>query len=226
MPRVIAFDVNETLLDLGPLDPLFERAFGSAALRAQWFAQMLQLSFVGGLTGRYVNFPSAQRAALTMLAETTGTPLDREDGERIVNQMRSLPPHQDAAPALDRLREAGHTLAALTNSPLDVARDQLEHAELTDRFDAILSADQVKALKPQPEPYHMVARTFETEAHDVRLVAAHAWDISGALAAGCAAAFVSRPGKVLSPLGDQPDISGADLTVVAERIIAADARPS
>ena len=221
MPRVIAFDVNETLLDLGPLDPLFERAFGNAALRAQWFAQMLQLSFVGGLTGRYVDFPSAQRAALTMLAKSTGTQLDREAGERIVDQMRRLPPHPDAGPALDRLRETGLTLAALTNSPLDVARDQLAHAELDERFDAILSADQVKALKPRPEPYHMVARAFETVPHDVRLVAAHAWDISGALAAGCAAAFVSRPGKVLSPLGDQPDISGGDLVEVAERIIDA-----
>jgi hypothetical protein len=82
MPQVIAFDVNETLLDLGPLDPLFEGAFGSGALRAQWFAQMLQLSFVGGLTARYVDFPSAQRAALTMLAETTGTRLDPEVVER------------------------------------------------------------------------------------------------------------------------------------------------
>ena len=218
MPRVIAFDVNETLLDLSPLDPLFERAFGSGALRAQWFAQMLQLAFVGGLTGRYVDFTSAQHAALTMLAETTGARLDPEAGEQIVGHMRRLPPHADAAPALDRLRETGLSLAALTNSPLDVARDQLNQANLADRFDAILSADQVQALKPRPEPYHLVARTFGTSADDVRLVAAHAWDISGALAAGCAAAFVSRPGKVLSPLGDQPDIAGADLLDVARQI--------
>ena len=30
MPRILAFDVNETLLDLAALDPLFERAFGDA----------------------------------------------------------------------------------------------------------------------------------------------------------------------------------------------------
>jgi 2-haloacid dehalogenase len=83
----------------------------------------------------------------------------------------------------------------------------------------------VQALKPRPEPYHLVARTFEANPEDVRLVAAHAWDISGALAAGCAAAFVSRPGKILSPLGDQPDIMGADLLEVAERIVSADGRP-
>src|SRR5215208_180897 len=225
MPRVIAFDVNETLLDLSPLDPLFERVFGSDAPRPQCFAQMLQLGFVGGLTGRYVDFPSAQRAALTMLAEMTGTRLERADGERIVEQMRRLPPHADVAPALARLRQTQLTLVALTNSPLDVARDQLTHAGLTDPFEAILSADQVQALKPRPEPYHLVARTFDGTADDVRLVSAHAWDISGALAAGCAAAFVSRPGKVLSPLGDQPDITGADLLEVAERIATADGRP-
>jgi 2-haloacid dehalogenase len=207
MARVIAFDVNETLLDLSPLDPLL----GGAEARVRWFSQMLQLSFVGGLTGRYVDFSTAQRAALEMLGH--------EDQDAVLDQMRRLPAHPDAAPALDRLREAGLTLAALTNSPLDVAREQLEHAGLADRFHAILSADQVQALKPRPEPYHLVARTFEVEPGDVRLVAAHAWDVSGALAAGCAAAFVRRPGKVPSPLGDQPDIVGDDLHEVAARII-------
>jgi 2-haloacid dehalogenase len=222
MARLIAFDVNETLLDLRALDPLFERAFGDAGLRAQWFAQMLQLSFVGAVTGSYVDFPSAQRAALTMLAETTGTQLDRDDGERIVDQMRRLEPHADVAPAFDRLAETELPLVALTNSPLEVARDQLAHAGLADRLRAILSADQVRALKPRPEPYHLVAESFQLRPADVRLVAAHAWDVAGALAAGCAAAFVKRPGKVLSPLGPQPDITGDDLIEVAERIATAD----
>jgi 2-haloacid dehalogenase len=222
MPRVIAFDVNETLLDLSPLDPLFEQAFGDAALRAQWFAQMLQLAFVGGLTGRYVDFSSAQRGALVMLAGATGTELDADTAERIVTQMRSLPAHLDARPALERLRVTDLTIAALTNSPADVARDQLGHAGLAEQFDAILSADDVQALKPRPEPYHLVAKTFDVAIDQVRLVAAHGWDVSGALAAGCAAAFVRRPGKVLSPLGDQPDIVGDDLLEVAEKVAVAD----
>jgi 2-haloacid dehalogenase len=219
MPRVIAFDVNETLLDLSGLDPLFERAFGSSDLRAQWFAQMLQIGFVGGLTGRYVDFPGAQSAALTMLAETTGTDLDPADRERIIDQMKRLPAHPDVAPALERMREAGLTLATLTNSPLDVARDQLAHAGINEHFDAILSADQVHALKPRPEPYQLVARTFDVPVSDVQLVAAHWWDVAGALAAGCAAAFVRRPGRVLAPLGAQPEISGGDLLDVAARIV-------
>ena len=72
MTTVIAFDVNETLLDLSALDAPFEDLLGSGAWRGQWFAQMLQLAFVGGLTGHYVDFSTAQRAALRMVAERAG----------------------------------------------------------------------------------------------------------------------------------------------------------
>jgi 2-haloacid dehalogenase len=219
--RVLAFDVNETLLDLSALDGLFEEALGDAALRPQWFAQMLQLGFVGAITGRYVDFTSAQRAALAMIAERAGIPLAGAAEDAIVARMRALPPHPEVADALAQLRADGFTLASLTNSPLDVVRDQLRHAGLEDRFDAVLSADEVRALKPRREPYELVARTFGVALADMRLVAAHAWDVAGALAAGCSAAFVARPGMVLSPLGERPDIVGSDLSDVAGRILEA-----
>jgi 2-haloacid dehalogenase len=60
---------------------------------------------------------------------------------------------------------------------------------------------------------------------DVRLIAAHAWDATGALRAGARAAFVARPGMVLDPSGETPDIVGADLREVAEQIVARD-RPA
>jgi len=222
MPRILVFDVNETLLDLAALDPLFERAFGDAAVRPQWFAQTLQLAFVGVITGRDVDFTTAQHGALRMVAERTGTSLSDAQADEIVAAMRTLPPHPDVAPALDRLREAGLTLCSLTNSSLAVSRAQLEHAGLADRLEAILSADQVGRLKPAPEPYRLAADTFGAPIGDVRLVAAHAWDCAGALAAGAKAAFVARPGMVLSPGGEQPDIVGGDLDEVASLILASD----
>jgi 2-haloacid dehalogenase len=209
MPRVIAFDVNETLLDLTALDPLF----GDVALRKRWFAQMLQIAFVGIITDQYIDFGSAQRAALEMLG-------DDADPDAVAAAMRSLPPHPDAAPALDRLREGGLTLCSLTNSTLDVSTAQLEHAGLAGRFEAILSADTVRRLKPAPEPYRHVADAFGVEIGEVTLVACHAWDCAGALAAGCEAAFVRRPGMVLGPVGAQPGIVGDDLEEVASLILA------
>jgi 2-haloacid dehalogenase len=220
MTDVIVFDVNETLLDLSALDPHFEQLLGSAALRAQWFAQMLQLSFVGGLTGRYVDFTTAQRAALRMLAARQGAELADDEVDTMVDRMRSLPPHSEVSEALQRLRAHGVPIVALTNSTADVAEDQLRHAGIRDMFDAAISADSVRALKPAPAPYHAAAHARGVAIGEVRLVAAHAWDVSGALAAGARAAFVARPGMVLSPLGPQPDIVGADIADVVGQIIA------
>jgi 2-haloacid dehalogenase len=37
MLRHLVFDVNETLLDVAALDPLFERLFGDSRARVEWF---------------------------------------------------------------------------------------------------------------------------------------------------------------------------------------------
>ncbi len=217
---VLAFDVNETLLDLSALDPLFEQVFGDAMLRPVWFQTMLQLSFVGGITGNYVDFTSAQHAAIRMIAQRAGRTIEDAEAELIVGGMRRLPPHADVPNALRRLRDAGVRQVSLTNSPLDVVRDQLAFAGLTDAFEAILSADEVHQLKPGPRPYQLVADRTGVPIGSVRLIAAHAWDVSGALAAGAQAAFVARPGAVPSPLGPVPDLVGRDIAEVAELLLA------
>lgn len=219
MTRVIAFDVNETLLDLSSLDAPFADALGSASLRPQWFAQMLQLSFVGGLTGEYVDFTTAQRAALRMTAIRADRHISDEQVTEIVDRMKSLPAHPEVAGALVPLKRTPLKVVALANSPLEVVEAQLTHAGIRPQFDAVISADSVGRLKPAPEPYVAVARRFGIAPSDVRLVAAHGWDVSGALAAGCTGAFVARPGALLSPLGAQPDIVGSDLAEVVDLII-------
>lgn len=218
--ELLAFDVNETLLDLTALDAPFTAAFGDAALRPMWFQTMLQLSFVGGLTQQYVDFTTAQYAALDMIVARIGRTLTPEQRDAIVGGMRKLPPHPDVVEALQRLHDAGFRQVTLTNSPSDVVRDQIEFAGLTSLFDDLISADEVRQLKPGPAPYELVASRGGVEIGRVRLIAAHAWDVSGALAAGAKAAFVRRGGVVPSPLGAQPDIVGRDIADVADQLIA------
>ena len=217
--ELLAFDVNETLLDLSALDAPFTEAFGDASLRPAWFQTMLQLAFVGGLIGQYVDFTSAQHAALQMVAQRSGRELSQPHAVAIVDGMRRLPPHPEVREALRMLKEAGFRQVTLTNSTLEVAKAQLEFAGIADLFEDTISADQVRALKPAAAPYRLVAERMSTDIGQVRLIAAHAWDVSGALAAGARAAFVARPGAVLSPLGEQPDVIGRDLREVAEALI-------
>ncbi len=223
MARVCVFDVNETLLDLGALDPHFERAFGDAGVRRAWFQQLLQSAFVATITGAYSDFGAVGAAALRMIEDRQNIRLSDEDRQAILGGMRELPPHPEVAGALDLLRDAGLRLAALTNSTAEVAGAQLANAGLSGRFEEILSADAVSRLKPAPEPYRAAAGSLGVEISQVRLIAAHSWDVAGALRAGCAAAFVARPGMVLDPLVEPPDVAGSDLTEVARLIVGAEA---
>jgi 2-haloacid dehalogenase len=219
--RVCVFDVNETLLDMAALDPLFERAFGDGSVRQLWFSQMLQCAFVSNLTDAYVTFGEAAGAALRMTEERRGVEVSDEDRQEILGGLRNLPPHPEVPESLDRLRDAGFRLATLTNSAQEVADAQIGNAGLADRFERVLSADTAKRLKPAPAPYRMAARRLGIPDRELRLIAAHAWDVAGALRAGCAAAFVAR--QPFDPLVEEPDVVGADLAEVAEGIIGAEA---
>lgn len=54
---------------------------------------------------------------------------------------------------LHLLRESGIPIGLVSNSPLAFVRRSLEIVGLEDRFDIVLSAHEVAAPKPSPEPY-------------------------------------------------------------------------
>lgn len=220
MPHVLLFDVNETLLDLSALDAHFEATFGDRTARQAWFQQMLQSALVSIATDHYATFGELGAAALRMTAERRHVSLASEQEQQILRGIRELPAHPEVRASLERLQAAGRRLATLTNSTLEVAQAQLAYAGLSDLFEQVLSADTVRRLKPHREPYLHAARSLGVEPAHVRLVAAHAWDVTGAIRAGLAAAFVARPGMILDPAGERPDIVGVDLAEVAERILA------
>ncbi len=222
MKRVLVFDVNETLLDLSALDPHFQRVFGDAAVRVEWFQTMLQSAFLTTITGPYQPFGEHFRAALAITALRRGLRVSPEDERAILAGVRTLPAHPDVRPALERLRSAGYRLAALTNSTTEVEKAQLANAGLADLFEKALSADTGKRLKPAAEAYANAARELGVPTGGMRMVAAHVWDVQGAMRAGCAAAFVERPGAVWNPLLDRPDIVGPELAEIAERVIEVD----
>ena len=220
--KAIVFDSNETLLDLAALDPEFKRIFGRAEARKQWFKQLLELFLTATIVDEYRSFERLADSALEMVAEWSGVELGKDDKARVHAAMLELPPHPDVTVALQRLKSAGLHLAVLTNSTKKSVRAQMKHGHLEKYFDEIFSADDVKRYKPAPEAYEHAARKLDVKTGEMRLVAAHAWDISGALAVGCKAAFVQRAEKALDSAGPQPDVRGATLGEVAEAIIQRD----
>lgn len=223
MKPVIVFDMNETLLDLSALDPTFARMFGEAAgaeLRERWFSTVLMLFLTATITDEYRSFDKLTVDALAMLAAQQGRPVSAEDRAALKGAMATIPAHADVRPGLMRLKHAGFRLAVLSNSTAVSAETLLTNAHIRDLFEAVLSADAVRRFKPAREAYEYAAQTLGAGMGDVLLVAAHAWDVAGATAAGCLAGFVARSGKVLSPGVTAPQFESRELVTLADAIIS------
>lgn len=219
MRPVIAFDLNGTLLDLSALDSYFLRTFGDTEARREWFAELLQSAMVATITGSFVDFATLGKNALEVLAGRRDLMLGSEEKIELLQSLRQLPAFPDVKPAVERLHDAGFQLAILTNSRSQAAEDALRQAGLRDFFTRVLSAEMAQCYKPAPEVYRRAARELNVEPASLLLVAAHSWDTSGAIRAGCDAAFVQRPGQVLDPLAPRPRMTVRDLEHFAGRII-------
>lgn len=206
----LLFDVNETLLDIRPLERDFARWFGDPAAMRIWFGQLVLHSQSLTLAGEYRGFGDLAKAVLTMLAETQGKTLPDDAGEHLIARITALSPHDDVVPALERLRAAGYRLGALTNSSADALESQMRHAGLAELLPFRMSVEACGRYKPDPAPYRAAAAALGQETGDILMVACHGWDTLGAAAAGLRAAFISRPGCAQIEL---PGINVADVAL-------------
>jgi len=216
---VIVFDVNETLLDVGQLRPRFEEVL-PASLMSLWFTKMLHNSLVANSIGLHAPFDQQGTAALIAVGSAHGVDIARERAARVVEGMIELPAHSDVVPALEMLSRHGFRLAALTNSSQVYLDAQIEHAGLTHYFASLLSVDAVQLFKPAPQTYRYAADQLGVPIGRTRLIAAHDWDVSGAIRAGAKAGFVSRTGQALGALSEVPDLIADSMVGVAEQIVA------
>ena len=206
-PKVIFFDVNETLLDLTAMRSSVGEALGGRDdLLPLWFSTMLHHSLVDSTTGRFHTFGEIGVASLLMVAEIEGIELTKAQAKTaIVTPLRSLPPHPDVRDGLQALKNKGYKLVSLTNSSNQGVYTQFKNADLLSYFDERLSVEDINLYKPDTRTYEWAIEKMGIAAEDAMLVAAHGWDIAGAKQAGWQAAFIARPGKVLYPLAIAPD---------------------
>ena len=212
----VAFDVLETLLDLDPIGARLEEVGQPAAVLGPFFMRFQRDAMALTLAGDLADFTATARQALRT---ETQQAMSGDEIDHVLEGFAKVPAFPDAAPALQKLSEAGVTIGCLTVGDPDNTRSFLAGAGLETYVDHVVTCDVVGVWKPAPDVYHYTAKALDCELDRMALVAVHAWDCHGAKKAGALAGWCSRlegePGNVFQPA----DVRGDDLVEVVDGLL-------
>jgi 2-haloacid dehalogenase len=170
----------------------------------------------------WTNFDRLHRASLDQVLREVGAEgFDEAARDELTLAWERLPPWPDAAPGLERLG-GRFTVATLSNGNRSQQTALVRFAKLP--FQRLLSAEDFRHYKPDPEVYRGAAAALGLEVSHVMMVAAHKSDLRAAQAAGMRAAFVERslekgPGGGADLLPDPPaDVQATDFVDLADQL--------
>ena len=214
-PEVVAFDVNETLLDLAPVQAALVEHGQDGALLPTVFGRTLGLGFAAAMAGTWCSFRAAFEAAVGQL-----TGLTPEQGSAVADAFMELSPHPDVEPALRRLTAAGVRAVTLSHGSPGVAEAGLFRGGVAPLVERTLTSETVRAWKPDRAAYLWAAGVCDVPPEAMALVAVHSWDVQGAQRAGLTGAWCSRSESRWAGVFEPPHVQGATLTEVVDALLA------
>jgi 2-haloacid dehalogenase len=220
-PRILVFDVAESLLDLQALRPFFQQKFADGGVVDEWFGETILYSETVTLTNTFVPFGQLGAGVLRMLGHIHNVAISEADIAELRQGLGSLPPHPDVPDNLRKLKAAGYRMVSLTDSPANPDHGPLQLAGLAELFEQQFTAETVRRYKPARETYQMVAQATQVRLSDLCMIASHPWDLIGARSSGCSALLITRPG--VAPLSvpglRQPQIIAPTLSEITARLV-------
>lgn len=216
-PRVVAFDVVETLMSLEPLRARLTAPGLPGSMLERWFDRILRDGMALALAGDYAPFPTLASSALRTLAAGE---ISDEDAEHVVAGFAELPEQPDAEPAMRMLTEAGISVTCFSNGPAKSTQDFVRRTSLDRYVEQVISVEDVRAWKPAGSVYAHALQRMGQPAEEVALIAVHAWDCHGAKRAGLTTGWASRLEQRFPDVFERPDVTGADLVAVAQGVLA------
>ncbi|MGQ0838915.1 HAD family hydrolase [Actinokineospora sp.] len=211
-PKVVLFDVFETMLQLEALRPRFEAVGRPGHELELFFARTLRDGMAYTLAGAAPPFPDVARAQLRTTCGLVG-----ERADHILAGFRELPAQPDVAPALRLLAAAEVPAYAFTHGVAEVAVAALAAAGIDL---PVLSTEALASFKPPARVYHWACAQTGSAPERTALVAVHSWDTHGALRAGLLAGFATRHEGGLTDLVARPHAVAETLDEVVATLLA------
>jgi 2-haloacid dehalogenase len=215
-PRVLVFDVNQTLSDLSPLADRFVEMGAPPELARAWFASVLRDGFALATTGECAPFAQIAQTELgSLLRPFLGDGRSTDAVQHVLDGLGSLDVHPDVVEGVPALRELGIELVTLSNGATSIAEQLLTRAGIREAFGQLLSVEDAGVWKPAGAAYDHALKACGVDAGDAMLVAVHPWDIHGASRAGLRTAWLNRGGGTYPHHFAAPELSPDSLQALA-----------
>ena len=220
MTITLGFDIYGTLIDpYGVTTKLAEFTDQSAEFSRVWRDKQLEYTFKRGLMRRYENFAVCTRNALDYTDTLLQTGFDEEAKQALMDAYRVLPAFDDVVESLKVSKDAGFRLFGFSNGMQSAVEGLLEHAGISEYFEGVVSVDDIKTFKPNPDVYHHFIKTTGAESENAWLVSSNPFDVQGAINIGMKAAWLQRSHIVVfDPWGIEPTIRIKSLRELPELI--------
>jgi len=214
MATTLAFDVYGTLINTHGVVSLLENMVGdnAQAFSNTWREKQLEYSFRRGLMQNYIPFSLCTKHALDYACLAHKTELSEGQKEQLLEQYKTLPAFDDVKIGLAQLKEQNYRLFAFSNGAAAAVNTLLETAGISELFEGVVSADDVKTFKPNPGVYSHFLRETNSTGANTWLVSSNPFDVTGAISHGMRGAWIKRSeDSIFDPWEIQPNTIATDL---------------
>lgn len=199
MEICLACDVYGTLVDPRAIAHALEPLIGplAPAFAEQWRQKQLEYSFRRALMGNYRDFSACTAQAFDYTCRNHRIQMSAQERQLLLAGYRELPLYDDVLSGLTALQEMGLRLFAFSNGTQSDLNALLQHAQIDQYFESVISLEHIQTYKPAPSAYAYFHRSAQTTNTACWLVSSNSFDVIGAISSGIAGLWLQRSTQIV-----------------------------
>ncbi|MDC3417337.1 haloacid dehalogenase type II [Aquibacillus salsiterrae] len=209
--KAYVFDVYGTLFDVHSVSRACDELFPNQgiAISQTWRQKQIEYSFLRQLTGNYKDFFAVTKDSLRYAIQLHCGDYNDSQLKKLLEKYLTLNTFPEVIEVLDQLRES--KLAVFSNGSHQMLDPLLKQAAIYNKFNHIISVDEIKQYKPTSESYQYCLNTLKVNKEEVLFMSSNGWDITGAKSFGFQTAWINRNKLPVEQLQLEPDAICNDL---------------
>jgi 2-haloacid dehalogenase len=217
--ETVLFDSYGTLVDTtAAAQAVTDLVADPEAVARDWRERALFYSVVANDLDQYATYFDLHVDALRDALRAEGVALDDVDPRERTAVYHDLDPFADVARCFERLAAAGYEPSICSNGNPEMLASLVESTGIGDSVGELVSADDVRTLKPAAELYEHAAERVDTPPERIAHVTAHWMDVQGAMHAGMQGVFLARGDDLWPSFGPDPSLTVDSLAAFCDRL--------